>query len=256
MNQAGSDPTPFDPALLAGPRDALWAARKVVVLTGAGVSAESGVPTFRGQGGLWRDREVTQLATPEGFAQDPGLVWEFYNWRRELLSRCQPNPAHLALAAWERIRPGLVLVTQNIDGLHAAAGSENIVELHGNLWRLRCTGCGEESMDYRSPVPYPPLCTHCAQMLRPAVVWFGEALDATILDRAMTASQECQAMVVVGTSAVVYPAASLAPLAKERGAVVIEVNLEATPYSSLTDFSLLGPAGVILPALVEGIKTG
>ncbi|MBW2618579.1 MAG: NAD-dependent deacylase [Deltaproteobacteria bacterium] len=254
MNQAGSDPTPFDPALLARPRDALRAARKVVVLTGAGVSAESGVPTFRGEGGLWRDREVTSLATPEGFAQDPELVWEFYNWRRELLSRCQPNPAHLALAALERIRPGLVLITQNIDGLHAAAGSENIVELHGNLWRLRCLGCGQESMDFRVPVPYPPLCPCCRQMLRPGVVWFGEALDAKTLDRASRASQECEAMLVVGTSAVVYPAASLAPLAKEQGAVIIEVNIEATSYSSLTDFSLLGPAGVILPALIEGLE--
>jgi len=230
---------------------ALAEAERVAVLTGAGVSAESGVPTFRGPGGLWRNHDVTRLATPEAFARDPALVWEFYNWRRQLLAECRPNPGHLALAALERAKGEMTLITQNVDGLHARAGSQNLLELHGNLWRLRCLGCGAESLDWRPKVDYPPLCSACGQMLRPAVVWFGESLDPVVLERAAQACQSCQVMLVVGTSALVHPAASLAPLARRTGAVVIEVNLEPTPNTGLTDITLLGRAGEILPQLAS-----
>ena len=240
-----------DQKVLAGARSALGRGEKVAVLTGAGISAESGIPTFRGAGGVWGDRDVTRLATPEGFAQDPELVWKFYNWRRELLSKCTPNPAHLALAALEKAKPGFVLITQNVDGLHAQAGSRNILELHGNTWRTRCPSCGRLEEDRRTEVPYPPLCPDCGAMVRPDVVWFGESLDPEILDRSARACRDCDVFLVVGTSAVVYPAASLTPLAKRSGAVVIEINLEPTPNTDQTDFSLIGPAGQIMPRLIE-----
>jgi len=239
------------PELIESVRRVVARAEKVVVLTGAGISAESGVPTFRGAGGIWRNRDVTALATPEGFARDPELVWEFYNWRRELLSGCAPNPAHYALVELERAKDNFLLVTQNVDGLHARAGSEKVLELHGNTWRTRCPGCGRKELDLRSRVPYPPLCPDCGRMVRPDVVWFGEALDPAILERAAEGCRSCDLLLVVGTSAVVHPAASLAPLAKGAGAVVVEFNLEPTPNTGLTDFSLLGPAGEILPRLVE-----
>jgi len=251
-------PAPADPdfpdsaqAALSAVRSALAREDRITVLTGAGISAESGIPTFRGKGGLWRDREVVRLATPEGFARDPELVWEFYNWRRGLLKKCAPNPAHLALAALERKKKGFVLITQNVDGLHEQAGSENILELHGNTWRTRCPGCGRTEDDRRAEIPYPPLCPDCGAMLRPDVVWFGESLDPAILGRAAQACREARVFLVVGTSAVVYPAASLTPLAKHSGATVIEVNLEPTPHTGLTDYSLTGPAGEILPRLLE-----
>jgi NAD-dependent deacetylase len=157
-------------------RGALAQARRVVVLTGAGISAESGVPTFRGADGLWRNLRATDLATPEAFARDPALVWEFYNWRRELLGQLSPNAAHRALVALEQRVPDFWLITQNIDGLHHAAGSRRVLELHGNIWRLRCTGCGRMTED-RQPLPARPICRACGQLLRPHVVWFGESLD-------------------------------------------------------------------------------
>ncbi len=246
MLQVGLDQT-----LLERARKHLARAKRVTVLTGAGVSAESGVPTFRGADGLWKNHDVTQLATPQAFAADPALVWEFYNWRRALLKKCSPNPAHLALAEFEARRPDFTLITQNVDGLHAQAGSRNILEIHGNLWRVRCLGCGREVLDERSHLPFPPQCEECGQMLRPAVVWFGEALDPALLEASTSACQSCDLLIVIGTSAVVHPAASLAPLAKRSGAVVIEVNLEATPHSTMVDLSLQGKAGEIVPALLS-----
>ena len=243
-------PESLDRAALETARRALAREERVTVLTGAGISAESGVPTFRGAGGIWRDHEVTSLATPEGFARDPKLVWEFYNWRRDLLQSCAPNPAHLALAALEEEKDSFVLITQNVDGLHRRAGSRNILELHGNTWRTRCPGCGRREEDLRPQVPYPPLCPECGVMLRPDVVWFGESLDPAVLEGAVRASQECGLFLVVGTSAVVYPAASLTPLAKRSGALVIEVNLEPTPVTDHTDLTLTGPAGEILPQII------
>ena len=230
-------------------REALAQARRVVALTGAGISAESGVPTFRGADGLWRNFRATELATPEAFARDPALVWEFYNWRRELLGPLSPNAAHRALVALEQRLPDFRLITQNIDGLHRAAGSRRVLELHGNIWRLRCTGCGRITEDRRS-LPARPVCDACGQLLRPHVVWFGEPLDPAILDQALEALAACQVLLIIGTSGNVQPAASMGMGAKRHGALVAEINLEATPYSEAYDVSLLGRAGEILPLVV------
>jgi len=223
---------------------------RVVVLTGAGVSAESGVPTFRGKDGLWRQYRATDLATPEAFMRDPQLVWEFYNWRRELLAPLHPNAAHVALAEIEKRKPQFLLVTQNIDGLHQAAGSRNVLELHGNIWRVRCTSCQKVVENRTVPLLEPPACSSCGAMLRPHVVWFGEALDAAILEIAFEALQTCHMMMIIGTSALVQPAASMGVHAKRAGAFVVELNLEATPYSEFYDVSILGKSGDILPRLL------
>jgi NAD-dependent deacetylase len=210
-------------------RSQLATAERVVVLTGAGISAESGVPTFRGQDGLWRQHRAVDLATPQAFTRDPGLVWEFYNWRRELLAPLRPNPAHLALAKLEERLPQFTLITQNIDGLHQQAGSRRLVELHGNIWWVRCTGCQRVTEDRRVPLPALPACPTCGGLLRPQVVWFGEMLDPTVVERAYGAIEHCQLMLVIGTSALVHPAASMGLHARRRGAFVAEINLEPTP---------------------------
>jgi NAD-dependent deacetylase len=222
---------------------------RVVVLTGAGISAESGVPTFRGKDGLWRQYRATDLATPEAFTRDPQLVWEFYNWRRELLAPLRPNAAHLALAELEARLPQFLLITQNIDGLHQAAGSRNLLELHGNIWWVRCTACNKMTENRTAPLRKPPTCSSCGAMLRPNVVWFGEALDPAVLDRAFDAIEHCRMMLVIGTSATVQPAASMGAHAKRAGAFVVEINLEATPYSAVYDVSILGKSGDIVPRL-------
>ena len=226
---------------------------RVAALTGAGISAESGVPTFRGEDGLWQGFRATDLATPQAFARDPRLVWNFYNWRRELLAPLQPNPAHKALTHLEEKIPQFSLITQNIDDLHHRAGSKNLVELHGNIWMLRCTQCHLVSRNEEVPLPELPACKECDELLRPHVVWFGEQLDPTILDKAVAAIRSCDTMLVIGTSALVQPAASLAIVAKEQGARVVEINLEPTPYSHKLDLALRGKAGEILPRLVEGL---
>ena len=233
----------------------LWlaASKRVTVLTGAGVSAESGVPTFRGEDGLWQGFRATDLATPQAFAQDSKLVWNFYNWRRELLAPLRPNPAHLALVSLEEKIPHFSLITQNIDDLHRRAGSKNIIELHGNIWMVRCTGCQVVNRNEEVSLPELPSCAECGGLLRPHVVWFGEQLEAAILERAVDLTRSCDTMLVIGTSAVVQPAASLAIIAKEAGARVVEINLESTPYSQQLDLSLQGKAGEILPQVVEGM---
>lgn len=224
---------------------------RVVVLTGAGISAESGVPTFRGQGGLWRQYRATDLATPEAFAEDPRLVWEFYNWRREVLAPLHPNPGHLALAAMESRLGHFTLVTQNIDGLHRTAGNREMIELHGNIWWVRCTGCGAVTEDRRVPLPELPTCGSCGALLRPHVVWFGEMLDPRTRDLASRAIDSCRLMLVVGTSGVVQPAASMGAAARRRGAFVAEINLESTPYTGVYDLSILGKSGEVLPLLIK-----
>ncbi len=225
-------------------------ASRIAVLTGAGISAESGVPTFRGAGGLWRRYRPEELATPEAFARDPKTVWEWYVWRRKLIRKAEPNPGHQALVELESRTPHFTLVTQNVDGLHDRAGSRNICKLHGDLWVVRCTACGREGLDERTDFPeLPPRC-ECGGLLRPAVVWFGEPLPPDAWRTAEEAMSGAEVALVVGTSAVVYPAAGLIPLAEQAGAKVIEVNLEATPYSGVVDKSFRGKAGEILPLLV------
>jgi len=217
------------------------------VLTGAGVSAESGIPTFRGSGGLWKQFRAEDLATPEAFAHDPQLMWEWYDWRRGLIAAAKPNQGHIALAELERRTPNFTLITQNVDDLHERAGSKNILHVHGSIWTVRCMECGREWLDLRSPLPsIPPRC-ECGGLLRPGVVWFGESLPQDVRRQAERAARKAEIFLVVGTSAVVYPAAGLIHYAQGAGAAVIEVNIEAT---GAIDTFLAGPAGELLPQLI------
>jgi NAD-dependent deacetylase len=233
-------------------------AKKIVVLTGAGISAESGVPTFRGADGLWKRYRAEELATPAAFEANPQLVWEWYDWRRGIINKAEPNAGHLAIAEMEQLFPHFSLITQNVDGLHRRAGNSKIIEIHGNLWQVRCVNSclkgGRVRGDFRSPLPViPPRC-ECGALLRPHVVWFGEALDHNDLAEASHQIEQCDFLLVVGTSAVVQPVASFPLMAKQAGAMVIEVNMDPTPLSSSADFAFHGKAGEILPALLEKIK--
>ena len=236
------------PALPPEAVRALAGAQSVVAFTGAGISAESGIPTFRGAGGLWRNHDATRLATPEAFAADPQLVWEFYAYRREVVAKSEPNAGHRALVAMEAAYPRFTLVTQNVDGLHQRAGSRNVILLHGDLWTLRCTGCGKESHDLRVPLPeLPPRCA-CGAMLRPGVVWFGEALPPRAMPDAYAAVEAADVLLVIGTSCQVYPAASVIPVALAAQVPVLEVNIErAADFDGV--ISIPGPSGEVLPAL-------
>lgn len=236
----------------------LRTARSVGVLTGAGVSAESGLSTFRGPGGLWENQDVLALATPQAFARDPGKVWQWYAWRREQALLARPNPGHLALASWEEKLTGrggrFDLITQNVDGLHQAAGSRHVVELHGSGWVLRCTRCGDERMDRAHPLAeLPPRCGKCAGLLRPGVVWFGETLPPEALAAAQAVAAHAEVFVVAGTSGTVYPAAGLVLEAARAGALTVEANLEPTPLSGEVDYSLRGKSSQLLPALAAAL---
>ncbi len=239
--------------MLPQARQWLRDARAVAVLTGAGISAESGVPTFRGPEGLWKQFRPEELATPEAFARDPLLVWEWYDWRRQRIAAVTPNAGHLALAALEKVKEDFALITQNVDGLHDAAGSRNVLKVHGDIWRLRCTRCRREWTCRDAPLAsLPPRCD-CGGLARPGVVWFGESLPPDVWAKAEEAAALCEVLLVAGTSAVVFPAAGLVPLAKRAGARVIEINREQTPVSAACDASLRGPAGEILPALIAEV---
>jgi NAD-dependent deacetylase len=231
---------------------ALRAAQNVVVLTGAGISAESGVPTFRdAQTGLWAQYDPMQLATPEAFRRDPDLVWRWYMWRRELTRNAAPNPGHEALVRLAELVPSMVLVTQNVDGLHHRAGSQGVLELHGNIVRTVCFECRAAADTVQDLGNGVPRCSRCNGLLRPDVVWFGEALPMDTLARAAEASGACDLFVSVGTSSLVYPAAGLPYQALTAGAPLVEINPEMTPLTGRATFVLRAPAGVALPALLR-----
>jgi NAD-dependent deacetylase len=222
------------------------------VLTGAGVSAESGVPTFRdAQTGFWARYQAEELATAAAFERNPALVWDWYAWRRGLVRRAQPNPAHYALAEMERRIPFFNLITQNVDGLHQRAGSQNVLELHGNIFRSKCFREGAIVEIGQDASESPPRCPHCGAPVRPDVVWFGEMLPAEAMEAAWQAAQACDIFFSIGTSGIVQPAASLPYLALENRLPVIEINPEHTPLTSRATYHLKGPAGIVLPALVK-----
>ena len=224
---------------------------RITFLTGAGISAESGIATFRGESGLWEKVDIEKVATPEGFAENPKRAWEWYDSRRTMMKQCKPNKAHDTIAKLEKAGYDVVIITQNIDNFHRDSGSENIIELHGNIWYVRCTrGCGVWE-DRTAPMPsLPPLCA-CGSIIRPHVVWFGEMLDEKIVGTAYQRLFETDLCVVVGTSGVVYPAAGFAEMAKANGAYIVEVNLERTPISSYADESHFGKAGEVLPIIFK-----
>jgi len=229
-------------------------ARYVVALTGAGVSQESGLRTFRdAQTGHWAKHRPEDLATPQAFTRNPKLVWDWYAMRRQKLREAQPNPAHFALAEMARNIPDFRLITQNVDGLHLKAGSPSVIELHGNIQRVKCSSCGRGAQTWSNTDEDVPRCEFCGMLLRPDVVWFNESLPRDALEFAIEAARNCQAFFSIGTSGVVQPAASLAYGARNRGAMVVEINAEPTPLTPKTNFALHGKAGEILPALVQEV---
>jgi NAD-dependent deacetylase len=233
-------------------------ARSLVVLTGAGVSAASGVPTFRGDDGLWRQYQAEDLATPDAFARDPRLVWEWYDWRRTTIAAARPNAAHEVLARWSA-RPGFVLITQNVDGLHERAGTRNVIRFHGSIWELRCAAeCGAPAWEnHDTPLqPLLPLCPACGGIARPGVVWFGENIDPAVLTRSSDAAGGADVFLSVGTSSLVYPAAGLLHHAKRNGAFTVEINPGATDVSRVVDLPIAAPAEDALAMLDARVRMG
>lgn len=230
-------------------------AKNIAVLTGAGVSAESGIPTFReAQTGMWAKFSPEDLATPRAFRKNPKLVWEWYAWRRGLVAEAKPNPGHLALAEMEALFSQLHLITQNVDGLHQRAGSRNVIELHGNITQTKCFDEDRIVESWRETGDVPPKCPHCGGLLRPAVVWFEEAMPEVEMMQANAASANCDVFLSVGTSTLAYPAASLPVRALEKGATVVEINPRETPFTRRAHFALRGAAGVILPRVLQALK--
>ena len=235
--------------------DALRDAQHVCVLTGAGVSAESGVPTFReAQSGLWEKYDPLQLATPDAFQRDPTLVWRWYRWRRKLVAEAEPNAGHIALAKLQTLVPEMTLITQNVDGLHQRAGSDRVIEFHGNLFVNRCSApCSE--LQNVPDTDDPPACTTCGALVRPGVVWFGEAIPEEAMGAAMPAVATSDVFLSVGTSAAVWPAAGFAEMAAQNGAVVVEINPEHTDISDNCHFRIPGQSGVVLPELIDCLRS-
>lgn len=235
---------------------ALREARHVCVLTGAGVSAESGVPTFReAQAGLWARYDPMELATPAAFRKDPALVWRWYRWRRDLLSKVAPNAGHVALARLADLVPTLTLITQNVDGLHQRAGSENVIEFHGNIFDNRCFAEDCRASVEADPGGAVPTCSICGDTLRPGVVWFGEAIPASATNTAMAAVGDCDLFFAIGTSSLVWPAAGFIEMAQRSGTTVLEVNPETTPMSAACDYRLAAESGLVLPKLIDCLTT-
>ena len=234
--------------------ETLQSSNRVAVLTGSGISAESGVPTFReAQTGLWSKYDPQALATPEAFENDPKLVWEWYRWRRGLVSRAEPNAGHLALVEMENGVPEFTLITQNVDGLHRLAGSKNVLEIHGNIMRSKCTADGQLYDHLEESGDALPVCPKCGSLLRPDVVWFGESLPPLEFNNAYNAALSCDLFVSIGTSGFVQPAASLAMEARRAGAVSVEINIAETPLTPYFSFALLGSASEVVPSLVQAL---
>jgi NAD-dependent deacetylase len=232
----------------------LRAARRIVAFTGAGISAESGISTFRDkQTGLWAKYRPEDLATPQAFERNPRMVWEWYEWRRGVVSQVEPNPGHYALAQIEAAHPGFFLATQNVDGLHRRAGSKNLVELHGAIRRTICFDHAHPADSWAPTDEPPPRCALCGSLLRPDVVWFGEPLRGDALRRAQQAAMQCDLFLSIGTSTMVYPAAELPFIAGSNGATVIEINPDFTPLSKLANFVLREKAGTALPAIAAAM---
>ena len=223
-------------------------AEHLIALTGAGISKESNVPTFRGKDGLWRQYNAMDLATPQAFAQNPKLVWEWYTWRQDLISKCQPNPAHFTLAEWEKRGILKAVITQNVDSLHWQAGSGKVLEVHGDIWRVKCTACSHHTR-LSEAAKEIPTCPNCGATLRPDVVWFGEGLPHNVMNEVLTHLEQADVIIVIGTSALIQPSASFPLIVKRQGGHVLEVNIETTPLTQIADVHLKGKAGKILPKL-------
>ena len=228
---------------------------RIVVLTGAGISAESGVPTFRGKEGLWGKFRPEELATMDAFMANPEIVWEWYNWRRDLMGKVEPNQGHHAITKLEKLADRFTLITQNVDGLHQIAKTKNILELHGNIYRNKCVRCNKIVEDHIEINPEDiPICQHCEEKIRPDIVWFGEMLDKDIIEQAFSDSEKADIFFSVGTSAIVHPAASLPIAAKQSGAILVEINMEDTALTSYADYFIQGKSGEILPEIVKMIQ--
>lgn len=260
----GNDGQANIPSPIVEAAGAIRASQRLVVLTGAGVSKESGIPTFRDAlDGLWAQYDPQQLATPHAFRRNPRLVWDWYSYRRDLLAQAQPNPAHYAIADLQRHVEQVVVITQNIDGLHQRAGSRNVIPMHGDIRRNKCfancqgdpTYVDVEALEWDRDAG-PPRCPYCGEYVRPDVVWFEEMLPPAALDRAFRLSQAADVMLVVGTSGTVQPVASLPFLARQHGATVVEINPNRTPITAIARWHLAGPAGIILPQVVAALSSG
>jgi len=239
--------------LLSAAIEILRKTKYLLIITGAGISAESGIPTFRGTDGLWQNYRAEELATPWAFERDPETVWKWYDWRRGIISKAEPNPGHIAIKNMENMFPNFFLITQNVDGLHTRTGVRNMIEIHGNLWRVRCAA--EEKTMMLMDVPLttiPPRCD-CGTILRPDVVWFGESIPTAWLEKSFQVMELCDTLIVAGTSGVVYPVASFPQTVKSNGGFVIEINMDSTPISAVADISLYGKSGEILPLLHRGL---
>lgn len=249
MGKLLSQDSPLAPSLVRQ----LQQAQRWVAITGAGVSAESGIPTFRGAGGYWREHRAEDLASPQGFSRNPALVWEWYSERRQTIQSHQPNPAHSTLALLEQQVPDFCLITQNVDGYHRQAGSQHVLEVHGNIWKVRCTVEQDKLWeDFTIPTRFPVYCS-CGALARPHIVWFGESYDSSLLQQAVTAVSQAQVILVIGTSGMV--AISSALLAQAPQALKMELNLAASEVTDEVDYCLTGPAGESLPWLWQQIKS-
>ncbi len=226
----------------------------LIALTGAGVSSESGIPTFRGKNGLWKQYKADELATPEAFKKNPKLVWQWYSWRISIVLSAKPNPAHYSLAYLEKIGILKALITQNVDDLHERAGSKNVIKLHGDILTVKCPSCGYEHRIWKPPQIIPPKCPRCRSIMRPGVVWFGERIPPDIIDKALSEAEKADVILVIGTSGVVMPAGAIPEIVKRNGGKVIEINIERTAISPIADIFIKGKAGEVLPKIVEEIN--